>query len=125
MLLPELTYLSFDSVHEGIGASQVVPYVERLALRGVEVVLHTFEKGLIHPKMEAHLRACGIQWFPHRFLSVGSTGGALRVAHGASLLRGADLVHARTDLAAASTLMSRRPHWVWDVRSFWADQRIA
>jgi glycosyltransferase involved in cell wall biosynthesis len=40
-------------------------------------------------------------------------------------LRGAELVHARSDLAAGSAMLARRPHWIWDVRSFWVDQRIA
>jgi glycosyltransferase involved in cell wall biosynthesis len=35
------------------------------------------------------------------------------------------LIHARSDLAAASALLARRTPWLWDVRAFWADQRIA
>ena len=44
MNLPPLTYLTFDSLAEGVGASQVLAYVERLADRGLDVRLHTFEK---------------------------------------------------------------------------------
>jgi glycosyltransferase involved in cell wall biosynthesis len=41
------------------------------------------------------------------------------------MLRGADLVHARSDLAAGSAMLARNRRWVWDVRSLFADQRIA
>jgi glycosyltransferase involved in cell wall biosynthesis len=47
------------------------------------------------------------------------------VATGVAAVRGAALVHARSDLAAASTLLAGVGSWVWDVRSLWADQRIA
>jgi len=42
--LPPLTYLTVDSVTEGIGLSQVFRYVERLAGRGIDVTLHSFER---------------------------------------------------------------------------------
>src|SRR5687768_17448837 len=44
MSMPPVTYLTTDSLAEGVGASQVLSYVERLADRGLEIVLHTFEK---------------------------------------------------------------------------------
>ncbi len=125
MSLPTVTYLTFDSVSEGVGASQIVPYMERLAQRGVDVVLHSFEKKTIDAVTTRRLQTCGVRWLPHRFVHGGSAAGALRVAHGAALVRDAELVHARSDLPAASALVARRRHWVWDVRSFWADERIA
>jgi hypothetical protein len=39
-------------------------------------------------------------------------------------LRGAELVHARSDIPAGSALLARCPAWVWDMRGFWADERI-
>lgn len=52
-------------------------------------------------------------------------GGLGRVLRGAAAVRRSRLVHARSDLAAASALIGRVDTWVWDVRSLWADQRIA
>lgn len=34
-------------------------------------------------------------------------------------------MHARSDMAAASTMLAGVDRWLWDVRSLWADQRIA
>jgi len=71
------------------------------------------------------LAGAGVSWVPHPFGRPGGPGGAGRVARGARAVRGAPLVHARSDLPAASAVAARSPAWLWDVRSFWADQRIA
>ncbi|MEO5679866.1 MAG: hypothetical protein ABIS47_09360 [Acidimicrobiales bacterium] len=115
-----LTYLTMDSVKGGVGASQVLPYVERLAAGGRPVELHSFEQDDVTGDLGA-----GIRWHPHRFGRGGQAAGAVRVAVGAAALRGVGLVHARSDLAAASALIGRPAAWVWDVRSFWVDQRIS
>lgn len=115
-----LTYLTMDSVRGGVGASQVLPYVERLAAGGRPVHLHSFERDNAAGDLGA-----GIRWHPHRFSRGGQAAGAARVAVGAAAVRGAGLVHARSDLAAASALIGRPAAWVWDVRSFWVDQRIS
>lgn len=123
MDLPALTYLTFDSAVRGIGASQVTPYVERLAQRGMEVHLHSFEEG--PPPDRARGRLGEVRWHPHDFGPRGAMGGVARVARAAWAVRHAALVHASSDLPAAATMLAGRPAWVWDVRAFWADQRIA
>lgn len=124
MTLPPLTYLTVDSLAEGVGASQVLPYVERLAQRGLEVTVHSFEHGSDHPEVQRRLDAAGVQWHPQPFGAPGGRGGVRRVLRLAQATRGAELVHARSDLAAAAALLGRSGRWVWDVRSFFADQRI-
>lgn len=125
MSLPPVTYLSFDSMADGVGWSQVVPYVSGLARRGVEVTLHSFEKAEPDRLVSERLAAAQVRWRPHPFRVGGSAGGLARVVQGAALVAGAELVHARSDMAAASTLVAGRRAWVWDVRSFWREQRIA
>ena len=115
-----LTYLTMDSVQAGVGASQVLPYVRRLAVSGLSVDLHSFELAPGGADLAPRIR-----WHPHRFGRGGPAAGAARVAVGAAALRGARLVHARSDLAAAAALVARPSCWLWDVRSFWVDQRIA
>ena len=125
-----LTYLTMDSVQAGVGASQVLPYVRRLAAAGRPVDLHSFEPdpvltGVAYLYGSSTPVSSAVRWHPHRFGRGGPAAGAARVLTGAAALRGAPLVHARSDLAAASALLARPPAWVWDVRSFWVDQRIA
>lgn len=124
MILP-LTYLTHDSVSEGIGVSQVLAYVEAIAAAGVHVHLHSFEKQEPAQSTRARLDRAGVRWTPHAFGRPGAAGGVLRVLTGAHAVRGAALVHARSDMAAASTLLARCDRWLWDVRSLWSDQRIA
>lgn len=124
MTLPPLTYLTVDSLVEGVGASQVLPYVERLARRGLDITVHSFEHADASAEVERRLLSSGVTWRPHAFGPAGTRGGMLRVLRLSHAARGADLVHARSDLAAAAAMLGRATHWVWDVRSFWADQRI-
>jgi glycosyltransferase involved in cell wall biosynthesis len=123
--LPPLTYLTTDSLAEGVGASQVLAYLDRLVARGLDVRLHTFEKQAPPPTLLARVRSKGIRWSPHQFGRLGAAGGVGRVTRGARAVRGAELVHARSDMPAASAMLARCPTFIWDVRSLWADQRIA
>ena len=121
--LPPLTYLTIDSLAEGVGASQVVPYVERLAARGLTVTVHSFERGAPDPAVARRLAAGGVTWRPHAFRVGGAPGGLLRAAEGAAATRGAPLLHARGDIPAASALLGRAGAWLWDVRALWRQQR--
>lgn len=123
-MLPPLTYLTVDSLAEGVGASQVLPYVERLGQRGLDITVHSFERSNSAPDLERRLHSSGVSWRPHSFGAPGRRGGLQRVLHLAQAARGADLVHARSDLAAAAAMLGGAERWVWDVRSLWADQRI-
>ena len=119
-----LTYLTFDSLSEGVGLSQVVPYVERLGRRGLDVTLHSFEKHAPPEEVGERLRSGGVHWRTHPFGRRGPAGGAGRVLRGAQIVAGAPLVHARSDLAAASCLLARSRVWIWDMRAFWREERI-
>src|SRR5579885_706519 len=116
MDLPPLTYLTVDSVAGSVGRSQVVPYVERLAGRGVEVTLHSFEPSAPDAAVGKRLAGAGVRWRPHAFRGGGAAGGGGRGVEGAALVAGATLVHARTDLAAASCLLSARQTWLREQR---------
>jgi len=122
--IPRVTYLSVDPVTSTVGASQVLAYVERLAERGVRVDLHSFEHH-VDEMIAADLARWGVVWTPHVFGGNGARAGLGRVARLARSIRGAELVHARSDMAAAAAMWSGAECWVWDVRSFWADQKVA
>lgn len=124
MALPPLTYVTTDSLSEGVGTSQVMPYVERLARRGVEVVVHSFEKAAPATASEERMARANVRWCPHRFGASGSWGGLARVVRAVRFLRGTELVHARSDLAAAAASIDPRRPWVWDMRAFFTDERV-
>lgn len=118
-------YVSMDGIVAGVGASQVLPYVSGLAARGVEMHLCTFEQQDPTREMLAAISDQGVHWDPQPFGGRGAKGGAFRIARAARWLRGARFVHARSDLSAAAAMTAHVPRFIWDVRSLWADQRIA
>jgi glycosyltransferase involved in cell wall biosynthesis len=90
----------------------------------LDVTLHTFEKGPRPEWAAERLEAAGVTWMPHPFHRGGSVAGLMRVLLGARYLRRNALVHARSDMAAASCSLTRHPLWLWDLRSLWRDQRM-
>lgn len=122
--LPVVTYLSMDPVTSTVGKSQVSNYVERLADVGVSIDLVTFEHH-VDSGLQSRLADLGVFWRPLAYGRLGAIGGLWRVLRGAWAIRGAELVHARSDMAAAAVIVSGIEHWVWDVRSLWVDQKIA
>jgi glycosyltransferase involved in cell wall biosynthesis len=125
MTLPPLTYLTVDSVLEGAGSSQVLPYVIGLADMGLQIELHSFETGPVPGSTAELVAAHGIHWRPHPFGHYGARGGIERLIRGANLSRHAELVHARGTLPAASAYFARHCPWLWDMRGLWTDARIA
>lgn len=122
--LPVVNYLSMDPIASTVGHSQVLAYVERLAKLGVTIDLVTFEESVDTGLLE-RLAEIGVVWRPHRFGRHGAAGGLGRVVRASQALRGAELVHARSDMAAAATMLAGVDRWVWDVRSLWVDQKVA
>jgi len=122
--LPEVTYLSVDPVSSTVGSSQVLAYVKRLAERGVPLHLYSFEHEVTDPT-EDDLRSAGVRWTPLEYGAPGARGGLDRVRRLRRAIRGAQLVHARSDMAAVAAMSAGVGAWLWDVRSLWADQKVA
>jgi glycosyltransferase involved in cell wall biosynthesis len=134
---PRVIYVSYDGAGEPLGRSQVVAYLVRLA-RACDVTLISFEKGHASRSQTARLLAeAGIAWLPrtyHRRPPVAST--LFDVLTGARAVRraahasGVDIVHVRSYVPALMALVStmlRRRRWrmLFDIRGFWADERVA
>jgi|TARA_B100000315_G_scaffold80280_1_gene73550 hypothetical protein len=122
--LPVITYLSMDPVTSTVGRSQVLNYVERLAQQGVLIHLLTFEHQ-VDMEVWSRLSDLGVSWSPQEYGRPGAVGGFCRVLRAAWAIRGAALVHARSDMAAAAAIIAGINNWVWDVRSLWIDQKVA
>jgi glycosyltransferase involved in cell wall biosynthesis len=118
-----VAYLSMDALGGGVAMSQVVPYLLRLADRGFDMTVHSFEPAAPSSELQRHLETHGVRWTPHSFGRPGPIGGLQRTSTAAWFLRGSEFVHARSDMAAAAASFGDRP-WLWDIRTFFADQRI-
>ncbi|MBI4817278.1 MAG: glycosyltransferase [Deltaproteobacteria bacterium] len=128
-------YVSYDGLSDSLGASQVVPYVVGLARSGFQMSVISFEKSEASRENYRHvagaLRDAGAVWWPlpyHKRPSVPAT--AFDIAAGTArglAARPFDLVHARSYVAGligASVARVSDAKLLFDMRGFWADERI-
>ena len=132
---PQIIYISYDGAAEPLGQSQVVAYLERLAV-DCDIHLISFEKrGDAREAVGARLAAGSVSWHPltyHRRPPVAST--ALDVLRGTRLIRqlaarieGPLILHARSYVPALMALRARlgeRARFLFDIRGFWPDERV-
>lgn len=132
-------YISYDGVLEPLGQSQVVAYLERLAL-GRRIHLISFEKAndwrdrARRLAMQRRLAAAGIEWHPLRYhKNPSAPATAYDIAAGAALgivlaaRHRLGLVHTRSYVAAAMALPVKRAtgaKFLFDMRGLWADERV-
>lgn len=137
-LIVNILYISYDGILEPLGQSQVLAYLENLAVEN-KIILISFEKAIyikdqsLKEAIKMRLRAFNVTWIPlryHKWPSVIAT--AVDVAAGIfvatyiSLVRRPQIVHARSYVPALIALVIRRTtgaKFVFDMRGFWADER--
>jgi hypothetical protein len=120
----DISYLSVDSIQEGVGASQIVPLVKALASQGKNVCLTTCEKSPPPNSLKIELADVGISWNILLYGKNGAIHGFLRLGKIFLYMPRAKIIHARSDIPAVAAVL-RFPFGriLWDVRSLWADQR--
>ena len=134
-----ILYTSYDGVLEPLGQSQVLAYLERLAVSR-PIHLLSFEK----PKdwankdtravVQERLVAAGIEWHPRRYhqrptaLATGwDIGVGIMTGLWLILRHRLHIVHARSYVPAVMALVLKRltrVRFVFDMRGFWADERV-
>jgi glycosyltransferase involved in cell wall biosynthesis len=120
----DLTYITIDSLSEGVGSSQIVPLISRLSEAGLRINLISFEKEQPSAQLLNYLDSAGVSWNPRAFGPKGLLGGMHRLNELRSEIQNTDLIHARSDIPAVSGIASRMAPVLWDVRSLWADQKV-
>jgi glycosyltransferase involved in cell wall biosynthesis len=121
----DISYLSVDSVQEGIGSSQITPLVLGLAKKGKRVCLITFEKVRPPKEMLETFSKAGVVWIVKDFGRPGAIGGICRLNSLRRSVPNSLVIHGRSDLATAAGIWSRvKAPVLWDVRSLWSDQRL-
>lgn len=134
----KVIYISYDGMCDPVGASQVLPYICELAKQGTEYFLISFEKADRFSSGEAAVRAqiadLPVHWHPCSYTKnppVISTMLDLRkmkklcgrICHENEI----DFIHARSYISALAALkIFRKTHlpFIFDMRGFWADERI-
>lgn len=120
----DLTYLSIDSIQEGVGSSQIAPLIFGLSDLGKRICLVTFEKKEPSPELVDRFQQSGVVWKPLEFGKVGAIAGVARLNELRKLVPTSDVLHGRSDIPTAAAIWSKVDAPVlWDVRSLWSDQR--
>lgn len=131
-------YISYDGMTDPLGSSQVIPYLAGLSALGHKIAILSCEKPerfrAGKEKIAGHLRDKGIQWTPlpyHKFPPVLSTVyDAWRLFCAARKLvkeGNFDTVHCRSYIPSLIGLALKRRYglaFVFDMRGFWADERV-
>lgn len=132
-------YISYDGMLEPLGQSQVLAYLERLAAdRSIDLI--SFEKKsdwadkAARASIHERCRAAGIRWHPMRYHKRPSAlatawdiaaGSAFAVA--IALRHRPAIIHARSYVAGLIALSVKRAtaaKFLFDMRGFWADERV-
>jgi hypothetical protein len=122
----DLTYLSIDSIQEGVGSSQITPLILGLAESGKRVCLITFEKIKPSESLVGWFKDAGVQWEPHEFGRTGAVAGVQRLNQLRKSIPNSDVIHGRSDIPTTAAIWSKMEAPVlWDVRGLWSDQRKA
>ena len=119
----DVSYLTTDSIREGVGSSQILPLVIKLAERGLKVNLLTFEKTTLQPETQDLLRNSGVFWNPREFGSRGAFAGIGRLREIYKEIPEAKIFHARSDIPTVAALFAKQGPVLWDVRGLWSDQK--
>ena len=121
----DITYLSVDSIQEGVGSSQITPLILGLAKKGKAVCLITFEKVMPSKELVEIFSRAGVVWIVKEFGKPGAIGGLIRLNILRRNVPKSAVLHGRSDIATAAAILSRIDAPVlWDVRSLWSDQRL-
>ena len=122
--MKEVQYLTLDSIQEGVGASQVLSYVERLAEKwNIELV--SFEKDFSSIADAKSTVRGQFSWRPLPFGKYGEVAGLDRIWRLKKIVNRKAVVHARSDFAAFAAITAGSKRVIWDCRALTPDQRIA
>jgi hypothetical protein len=120
----DLTYITIDSLSEGVGSSQITPLITRLSKSGMKINLISYEKLKPESQLQDFFKSIGVIWNSRPFGSGGVLSGISRLNNLRLEIPETDLIHARSDIPAVSAIISHQAPVLWDVRSLWADQKI-
>jgi glycosyltransferase involved in cell wall biosynthesis len=117
-------YLTFDSIQEGVGASQALAYVKKIAEKR-QIELISFEKETPDQELVVDIQKYGINWIPLPFGKYGPVGGVGRIFRLWKKIDRSSIIHARGNLSAVAAMLRFPRFWIWDSRALHADQRKA
>ena len=131
-------YISYDGMTDNLGQSQVIPYLSGLSKHGYDITILSFEKKLNYAenkeKIAKLLSDNAIAWNPISYTAkppVLSTVWDIWKMHKAAkkvcISKNVQIVHCRSYISALVGLKLKEDlgiKFVFDMRGFWADERV-
>jgi glycosyltransferase involved in cell wall biosynthesis len=131
-------YISYDGMTDPLGQSQVIPYLVALSEKGFAFTIVSFEKKAKYEErkklIQNLLDSAGIKWSPLSYTKwppvISTLYDYARLKRRAAGLYQAvkfDLVHCRSYIPALAGLALKRKYnlpFIFDMRGFWADERV-
>lgn len=119
----DLTYVTNDSVQEGVGANQILPLLSKFSENGMKIHLVSMEKKLPSALLRSKIEEAKLEWTPLDFGKLGHFAAINRLRNLKQSIQESDIIHGRSDFGTAAGILSNNGKVVWDVRSLWVDQR--
>jgi glycosyltransferase involved in cell wall biosynthesis len=134
----EILYLSYDGMTDPLGQSQVLPYIKGLAKEGYRFSLISFEKPEKLKDNRAYIQQIcddiGIDWYPLVYTKrppiVSTLFDIRRMKNKAYALhrqKNFSIIHCRSYLSSLVGLSMKKKFgikFIFDMRGFWADERV-
>jgi len=131
-------YLSYDGLTDGLGRSQVLPYIFGLKQKGHSFTIVSFEKDVAFEKEERTIQKlvdeAGIKWVPLKYTSsppvFSTVYDVLQLRKTVERLYNEtpfDIMHCRSYITSLVGLQMQKKHnvkFVFDMRAFYADERV-
>jgi glycosyltransferase involved in cell wall biosynthesis len=131
-------YLSYDGLTDGLGRSQVLPYIFGLKQKGHTFTIVSFEKEVPFRKEESTIQKlvneAGIKWVPLKYTSsppiLSTVYDVLQLRKTVEQLQKEtpfDIIHCRSYITSMVGLKMKQRHgikFVFDMRAFYADERV-
>ncbi|MBS1522320.1 MAG: glycosyltransferase [Bacteroidetes bacterium] len=131
-------YISYDGMTDPLGQSQVIPYLIALSEKGFAFTILSFEKKARYTERKDQIKAildsAGIRWEPLIYTKsppvLSTMYDYFRMNRRASGLHKSinyNLIHCRSYISALAGLLLKRKYnlpFIFDMRGFWANERV-
>lgn len=136
--MSQVLYLSYDGITDPLGQSQILPYIEGLSKEGYDFTLISFEKPdrfhKLKRKISQRCQEANIDWYPLQYTKnppIFSTLYDIRkmtdLAETLHKKKSFQLLHCRSYITSLSALKLKKRYglpFIFDMRGFWADERV-
>lgn len=136
--MSRILFLSYDGMTDSLGQSQVLPYLKGLSESGYSFHLISFEKTERYEKNKAYIQALcnasGITWHPQIYTkkpplisTIKDVQTMQKKAFELQKKHTFSIVHCRSYIAALVGLKMKKvfgTKFLFDMRGFWADERV-